>query len=128
MRLPRQVPRLDGSLQGTTDREPDFAQHPQEGSQAHPHLKENHPDDPAGLIGAIFDGHRFAGENPATVILAWLAVLPHSIEPPDAARLLLQRLARRDPALLSDQQRQVLDLLAFVGRHCCTRVPESIDN
>jgi hypothetical protein len=123
MRLPRQVPRPDGSLQGTIDRSsaPTSAQWP----DGHATPNENAPDDdPAGLIGAIFDGHGFADDDPATVILAWLAVLTPSIEPPDAARSLLDRLTRGDDASFSDQQRSVLDLLAFVSRHRRARLVE----
>lgn len=115
MQRPRQVPRLDGSPDETSD--PGFAQRPSQGADGRTYPDERFQDDPAGLIGAIFDGQRFAADDPTVVILAWLAVLPHSVEPPDAARSLLARLTHRDRALLSDQQREVLDLLAFVSRH-----------
>lgn len=115
MQRPRQVPRLDGSPDETND--PGFAQRPSQQADGRTYPDERFQDDPAGLIGAIFDEQRFANEDPATVILAWLVVLPPSIQPPDAGRSLLDRLAGRDRALLSDQQREVLDLLAFVSRH-----------
>lgn len=73
--------------------------------------------DPAGLIVALFEQRRIADEDAPTLVLAWLSTLPRADDHPAAARSLLARLAMRDGPCLSPQQRQVLDLLAFIGDH-----------
>jgi hypothetical protein len=74
-------------------------------------------DDPGWLLEhAFYRG--FAEEDTAdTLILAWLTVLPSSIEPPQAARSLLQRLGSANGPELTARQGCLLSLLAFVATH-----------
>lgn len=75
------------------------------------------PGDPAGLIVTLFEPRRRADEDAATLVLAWLSTLAPADDPPAAARSLLARIAVKDNFCLSAQQRQILDLLSFIGRH-----------
>ncbi len=75
------------------------------------------PGDPAGLIVTLFESRRSADEDAATLVLAWLSTLAPADCPSAAARALLARIAAKDNPCLSAQQRQILDLLTFIGRH-----------
>ena len=74
-------------------------------------------DDPGWLLEHAFYRGFTGGDTADTLILAWLAVLPSSIEPPQAARSLLKRLGSANDPELTDRQGRLLSLLAFVATH-----------
>lgn len=73
-------------------------------------------DDPGRLLEITFlDG---AGtDDPETVVLAWLAILPNGLDPPDAARRLHRRLTTLAPERLTPQQARLLSLLDLIAAH-----------
>jgi len=61
-------------------------------------------------------------EDAETIVIAWLAMLPHGTDVPSAAAQLVRHLDQilsRQPSL---SQRRLLDLLAYVATHQSTQV------
>jgi len=77
-------------------------------------------DDPGGLIESWLWCGPPGPHTPDTLMVAWLAILPPSVPPPQAARSLLARLAETGVNAGSTDQRRLLDLLGHVARYAPT--------
>lgn len=79
-------------------------------------IKDGTQIDPGRLIETAFLDRRQA-DDPETLVLAWLAILPVLNDAPRAAALLALRLQHAHGATLSDWQRRLIALLEFIAMH-----------
>ena len=72
--------------------------------------------DPGRLVESAFLGLQ-PEDDAETIVIAWLAVLPHSTDAPLAAAQLVRHLDQFLSRQPSRAQRRLLDLLAYVATH-----------